>query len=103
MNVQVHENSMENQRIYQIVKNQWKIVYIRCTNSLDLVTNLFSLKIQNHENSMENSVHLMYRLLGFVKKFEFIECTNSWKFDRKSMKIPNCENSMENCVHKMYK
>ena len=34
----------------------------------------------------------------FVKKFEFVECRNSRKIDRKSMNIPNHEG-----VHKMYK
>ena len=103
LNVQVRENSMENQRMYQTMKIQLKIVYVRCTSSPNLLTNLFSLKIQNRENSTENIVHLMYRSLGFVKKFKFTECKNSWKFDRKSMNIPNRENSMENCVHKMYR
>ena len=31
-------------------------VYIRCTDSLDLLRNLISLKVQNNENSMENYV-----------------------------------------------
>ena len=57
LNVQIHENSMENQWMYEIVKIQWKIVYIRCIDSPDLVRNLISLKVQNHENSMENYVH----------------------------------------------
>ena len=34
----------------------------------------------------------------FVIKFEFVECRNSRKIDRKSMNIPNHEG-----VHKMYK
>ena len=34
----------------------------------------------------------------FVKKFEFVECRNSRKIDRKSMNKPNHEG-----VHKMYK
>ena len=33
----------------------------------------------------------------FVKKFEFVECRNSRKIDRKSMNVPNREG-----VHKMY-
>ena len=33
LKVQNHENSMENQRTYQTMKIQWKIVYIRCTES----------------------------------------------------------------------
>jgi len=44
------ENSMENQRWYQTVKIRWKIVYIRCTNSPDLLRNLISFKVQNREN-----------------------------------------------------
>ena len=43
--------------MYQIVKIQWKVVYIRCANILDLLRNLISLKVQNHENSRENCVH----------------------------------------------
>ena len=42
---------------YQIVKIQWKIMYIRCSNILDLLRNLISLKVQNRENSRENCVH----------------------------------------------
>ena len=40
-----------NQWTYQIVK-----VYIRCTDSLDWLRNLISLKVQNNENSMEKYV-----------------------------------------------
>ena len=83
MNVQVRENSMENQRMYQTMKIQLKIVYVRCTNSPDLLTNLFSLKIQNRENSMENSVHLMYRSLGFEKNSNLLN-------------VQICEISIEN-------
>ena len=36
---------------YQIVK-----VYRRCIDSLDLLRNLISLKVQNNENSMEKYV-----------------------------------------------
>jgi len=39
------------------MKIQWKIVNIRCTNSLNLLRKLFSLKVQNHKNLMENCVH----------------------------------------------
>ena len=52
---------------------------------------------------MENYVHQMYNSFGFVKKFEFVECTNSGKIDGKSKNVPNHENSMENCAHQMYK
>ena len=45
----------------------------------------------------------MYRSFGFVKKFKFVECTKSWKFDGKLMNVSNRENSMENCVYKMYR
>ena len=51
MNVEIQEKSMENQWTYQIVK-----VYIRCTDSLALLRNLISLKVQNNENSMEKYV-----------------------------------------------
>ena len=55
LNVQNREILMENRNCwtYQIVKIQWKIVYIRRTNILDLLRNLISLKVQNNENSME--------------------------------------------------
>ena len=55
------------------MKIQWEIVYIRCTDHLDLKK----------------------------KNFEFVECTNSSKFDGKSMNVPNRETSLENCVYKM--
>ena len=45
------KKSMENQWTYQIVK-----VYIRCTESLNLLRNLILLKVQNIENSMEKYV-----------------------------------------------
>ena len=48
---------------------------------------------------MENCVHQMYNLFGFVKKFEFVECTNLGKINGKSKNVPNQENSMENCAH----
>jgi len=57
LNVKIHENLMENRRTFQIVKIQWKNVYIRCTNILDMLRNLISLKVQNRENSKENCVH----------------------------------------------
>ena len=69
---------MENQWMYQIMK-----VYIRCTESLDLLRNLTLLKVQNNENSMENSVRLKYRSYEFVLKFEFDECTKLWKLKEK--------------------
>ena len=69
---------------------------------------------------MENFVHQIYKSFRLVKNFEFIECTNSRKFngksknvpvectnsrkfDGKSKNIPNHENSMQNCVLQMYK
>ena len=51
LNVEIQEKSMENQLTYQIVK-----VNIICTDSLDLLRNLTSLKVQNNENSMEKYV-----------------------------------------------
>ena len=80
------------------MKIQWKVVYIRCTNISDLLRNLNSLKVQNRENSMENCVQQIYRSFKFVKKFEFVEYTNSGKIDGKSMYVPNREG-----VHKMYR
>ena len=58
LNIQNREILMENQNCwtYQIVKIQWKVVYIRCTNILDLLRNLILLKVQNNENSMEKYV-----------------------------------------------
>ena len=52
---------------------------------------------------MEDFVYQMYRSFGFVKKFEFVKCTNWRKLDGKLMNVPNRENSMENCVHLMYR
>ena len=52
---------------------------------------------------MENCVHQMYNSFRFVKRFEFVECTNLGKIDRKSKNVPNHENSMENCAQQMYK
>ena len=52
---------------------------------------------------MENFVHQTYKLFGFVRKIEFVKCTNQRKFDGKSMNVPNCENSKENCVNQMYR
>ena len=52
LNVEILEKLMENQWTYQIVK-----VYIRCTDSLDLLRNLILLKVQNNKNSMEKYVH----------------------------------------------
>ena len=62
-----------------------------------------SLNVQNCENSMENFVHQTYKSFRFVKKFEFVKCTNWRKFDGKLMNVRNRENSMENCVHQMYR
>jgi len=57
LNVQTRENSMENRRTYQIVKIQWKIVCIRCTDCQEWLRTLILLKVQNRENSMENCIH----------------------------------------------
>ena len=40
--------------MYQIVKIQWKIIYIRCTDRPNLFKNSNSLNAQIHENLMEN-------------------------------------------------
>ena len=61
------------------------------------------MNVQTRVNSMENFLHQMYRSLGLGKNFEFIECTNSGKFDGKSKNVQNHENSMQNCVRQMYK
>jgi len=59
--------------MYKIMKIRYKTMY-HCTNRPDLLKNSNSLKVQNHENSME-----------------------------KSKNIPNLENSMKNCVHYLYR
>ena len=69
--------------IYEIMKINWKIFYIRWTDFPDSWKKLNSLNVWSQENSMENYVHLMYKTSGFVEKFEFIECKMSWKFDGK--------------------
>ena len=75
------------------MKIQWKIMYLRCTDCMNLFKNSNSLNLQNcensmdvqimyirctdHENSKENCVHQMYRLSEFVEKFKFVECIKS--------------------------
>jgi len=66
LNVQILENSMENQLTYQIVKIERKIEYIKSTNSSNLLRNFISLKLRNWENSRENYVHSMYSSFGFI-------------------------------------
>jgi len=36
---------------------------------------------------MENNVYLMNRTSGFMEKFKFVECSKSWKFNRKLCKL----------------
>ena len=43
--------------MYDIMKIQWKIVYIRCTKSPNSWKNSNSLNVLNCENSMEIYVH----------------------------------------------
>ena len=59
------------------MKIQWKIMYIRCTDCMNLFKNSNSLNVQDRENLVENFVHQTYRLFELVKKFEFVECINS--------------------------
>ena len=40
--------------MYNIMKIQWKFVYIRCIESPDSWKNWNSLNVQNCQNSMEN-------------------------------------------------
>ena len=61
----------------KIMKIQWKSMYVRCTDRMNLFKNLNLLNVQNHENSRKNSVHQMYRQYEFVEKFEFVECVKS--------------------------
>ena len=62
--VQNNENSME-------------IIYIRCSDRMNLLKILNSLNVQNRETSRKNSVHQMYKQYEFVEKFEFVECVKS--------------------------
>ena len=78
-------------------------MYTKCIDHMNLFKNSNLLNVQNSENSMENFVYQTYRSFGLVKKFEFVEGTNSLKFDGKSKNVPNHENSRENYVHYMYK
>jgi len=41
------------------------------------------LNVQNCVNSIENYVCKMYRLSKFVNKFEYVECTELCKFNKK--------------------
>jgi len=43
--------------MYDTMKIEWKIAYIRCIKSFDLYKNSNSLYVQYHENRMENFVH----------------------------------------------
>ena len=72
--------------MYEIVKIQRKIKYIRWTDSPNTWENSYSLNVRYRKNSIENYVHLMKRMFRFVEKFKLIQ---------------NRENSMENCVQKM--
>ena len=51
----------------KIMKIQWKSMYVRCTDRMNLFKNLNLLNVQNR-------VHQMYRQYEFVKKFKLIEC-----------------------------
>ena len=66
--------------MFDIVKIQWKIEHIRCTEIPDSRKNQISLNGQHRENSMENCVHQMFKNCGFIEKFEFIECKILRKF-----------------------
>ena len=73
------------------MKIQWKSMYVRCIDRMNLFKNLNSLSIdrmnlfknlnslnvQNRENSRKNSVNQMYKQYEFVEKFEFVECVKS--------------------------
>ena len=69
------------------MKIQWKIMYIRCTDRLDLFKTSNSLNVQNCENPMDNCL-LMYYSSKFDEKFEIVEST---------------KNLRKNCVHQMYR
>ena len=73
------------------MKIQWKSMYVRCIDCMNLFKNLNSLSIdrmnlfknlnslnvQNCENSRKNCVHQMYRQYEFVQKFELIDYVKS--------------------------
>ena len=56
------------------MKIQWKSMYVRCINRMNLFKNL---NVQNCENSRKNCVYQMYRYYEFVEKFEFVDCVKS--------------------------
>ena len=68
LNVQIRQNSMKNRRTYQIIKIQGKIMYIRCTNTPNLLTNLFSLKVQNCEKVNGKLCTLDAQIIRICKK-----------------------------------
>ena len=55
-------------------ENQWKIMYIRCTDRSDLFKTLNSLNV--YKNPMENCL-LMYYSSKFDENFEIVESTKS--------------------------
>ena len=83
LTVQNHEILMENRRMYQIMKIEWKIVHIRCTDHMNLFKTLNSLNIQNRENSM---------------KILYIRCTDCSDLSKglNSLNVQILENLMEN-------
>ena len=67
--------------MYDLVKIQWEIVYIRCTESPEFRKKLNSLNVGYHENSLENCVHWMDKKSKVIEKYKFSESTVSWKFN----------------------
>ena len=62
---------------------QWKVEYTRCTNGPDSWKSSNLLNVRYCENSMEIYAHLMNRMSRLMEKFKFVECTISKKFNKK--------------------
>ena len=60
---------------------QWKVEYTRCTNGPDSWKSLNSLNVRYCESSKEYWVYQMYRKSGFVENFELTEYMNSSNFN----------------------
>ena len=59
--------------MYEIVKIQWKIEYIRWTDSPNTQKNSNWLNVQYRENLVENCVHQIGRGSTKVEKHEFVK------------------------------
>ena len=59
------------------MKIQWKSMYVRCTDCMNLFKILNSLNVQNCEKLKEKLCTLDVRQYEFVDKFEFVEFVKS--------------------------